>query len=204
MSDFPCDPGSDLTEDRLVKLMQHSARRAASVDPLRQPHHGFGKLEERILHARAWAGLINEIPIKARGGVGSFERLVKRMLKWMVHWNTDSQAEFNATLVTALDLMAGQLRKSGEDFTAIWAALARERALAEESTKRIATSLEELSGQLREVIQRSESLMLSVYWSDVERRLGDEIDRIREENALQLKQVIERLNALSKAIDGQL
>ena len=57
--------------------------------------------------AESLANRINSIPIRNRGSVGTIESLIKRFLKWLVHWNSEAQADFNL-------LVAETVARNGE------------------------------------------------------------------------------------------
>ena len=123
MSDHLFDPGSELTTESLMKLMQKSSAGPEHLQALT-----LLELERQISRSRARSDAINRIPLKKKGVVGRLEAITKRALKWIVHWNSGGQAGFNASIVVALEQIADNLRKISDNLVEIEARMANERA----------------------------------------------------------------------------
>jgi hypothetical protein len=66
---------------------------------------------EQINNAAAVATGINEIPLRSTGWKRRIEARIKKFLKYLVHWNTRAQADFNQETVRSLNLIAQSLQR---------------------------------------------------------------------------------------------
>jgi glycosyltransferase involved in cell wall biosynthesis len=81
------------------------------------------RLTQEIHRADLSAEVINQIPLKSRGTKRRIEFLVKKFVKWLVHWNTKGQLEFNQSVVRLLGLIAQDLHTGQRNFAALEALL---------------------------------------------------------------------------------
>jgi hypothetical protein len=61
-----------------------------------------GEYVSKIKRASSISNSIDSLPLKGHGWQARLEYLVKRFVKWLVHWNTRRQAEFNQLVVDLL------------------------------------------------------------------------------------------------------
>lgn len=64
------------------------------------------ELMQELARGRRLATAINEVPLKSSGWRRRLEFACKRYLKWLVHWNTQQQAEFNDSVSRSLQMLS--------------------------------------------------------------------------------------------------
>lgn len=69
-----------------------------------------GNLLQEIGRSGQFADAVNQIPLKSSGWKRRLESRVKRFLKYLVHWNTKAQADFNRSAMRSLGLVAQNLQ----------------------------------------------------------------------------------------------
>ncbi|HKV42979.1 MAG TPA: class I SAM-dependent methyltransferase [Blastocatellia bacterium] len=117
------ETGADIDIDELMARIRESAeKRKASLGPgersgfrTQAPRSGsplqLDHIMREIHHGGTFAESINQVPVKSKGGWKlKIERKFKSTLKWLIHWNTLPQAEFNRSVTRSLALMAQSLQ----------------------------------------------------------------------------------------------
>lgn len=65
----------------------------------------FEDVPTALRRAIQFAGAIDQVPLRSTGWKRKLERAVKNFLKWLVHWNTKPQADFNRLLIESIELL---------------------------------------------------------------------------------------------------
>jgi 2-polyprenyl-3-methyl-5-hydroxy-6-metoxy-1,4-benzoquinol methylase len=111
--------GADIDVEALMARIREAAqsrRRSTpqcSANPLadgRPQTIEVGNLLQEIDRSGPFADAINQIPLKSSGWKRRLEFRVKRFLKYLVHWNTKAQADFNRSAMRSLGLVAQDLQ----------------------------------------------------------------------------------------------
>lgn len=68
----------------------------------------------KLRRAESCAEAIDQIPFRWTGWKGWLERTVKKLLKWLVHWNTKRQAGFNRLLVESVASLLAEARSEAK------------------------------------------------------------------------------------------
>ena len=121
-----------------------------SADPLAEGRTiGVGNLLQEIDRSGTFADTINQIPLKSSGWKRRLEFQVKRFLKYLVHWNTKAQADFNRSAMRSLGLVAQDLQNIQRNLSLIEKQVREAEQSAstkmDEQTGIIAATLEELN-----------------------------------------------------------
>lgn len=74
----------------------------------------FQKALAALRRAQSYAEAIDQIPVRSSGWKGRLERAVKKLFKWLVHWNTRPQADFNRLLVESVASLLAEARSEAE------------------------------------------------------------------------------------------
>lgn len=101
--------------DRVRLQATHPGRSAESAEQLIQTVP-LQSLRQEIQSGALSADVINQIPQKASGTKGRIELQVKKFLKWLLHWNTRGQVDFNNSAIRSLELITQNLQTSQENF----------------------------------------------------------------------------------------
>jgi 2-polyprenyl-3-methyl-5-hydroxy-6-metoxy-1,4-benzoquinol methylase len=120
------EAGADIDVEALIDRIRESIENRTIAfgvaDPQESEQITLRLLQlNRLIHelnaAGLHAGAINQTPIKRRGKLGAIEFRLKRLLKWLVHWNTKSQADFNVSVTRSLGLIADNLQVAQHNFS---------------------------------------------------------------------------------------
>src|SRR2546423_1700476 len=137
--------------------------------------------------------VINQIPLKQSGWKGKLELRIKKFLKWVVHWNTKAQADFNHSTMRSLGLIAQHLQTMQRNFVTLEAGLKEESVRRAEMGLRVDEQiglayerLEELAAMARTAISRV---------TDLEGKLEHESQELRQELNQQLDERVAQLTA---------
>jgi 2-polyprenyl-3-methyl-5-hydroxy-6-metoxy-1,4-benzoquinol methylase len=126
MRNNPFEAGVDVDVEALMSRLRESTKHAGpDVDGALSPHQlnskALKRLQPQQLHQEIEAGALhadafNRIPLKTRGSKIRIERPIKRFLKWLVHWNTSGQVEFNQSVIRSFGLIAKDIERGQENF----------------------------------------------------------------------------------------
>jgi O-antigen chain-terminating methyltransferase len=109
------------------------------------------QLLEEIETGSTNAETFNQIPLRTSGSKIRIERPIKKFLKWLIHWNTRGQVEFNKSVIRSLGLIAEDLETGQENF-ALLDDLPRDRQLFRQN---IQNELRLAETSLRENLDRT-------------------------------------------------
>lgn len=151
----------DVDVDALMSRIRESAKRGKastwqpSVEMSQDKKRGsilesivVENIKQQLQRGRSLSDVINQIPLKAAGPKRKLELRVKKFLKWLVHWNTKAQSDFNQSSMRSIGLIAEQLSTTQKNFTKI------ERRLNEESEK---------SAEIRRQSDQQETSVLTMF-----------------------------------------
>ena len=156
--------GADIDVEALMSRLRETAKqrgRATSIAPPKEPEPGIlqtlqpQRLTQEIQNGGLSADVINHLPLKNRGAKGRIELQVKKFVKWLVHWNTSGQAEFNHSVVRSLGLIAEDLQAAQESFATIEALVRDIAAQSSEFEKSMQSELRSAVSPLREDLDRN-------------------------------------------------
>jgi O-antigen chain-terminating methyltransferase len=178
--------------------------RASALDASRStndlPAQRIESLNADISRSHDLAESINRIPVKASGLAGLLERPIKKLLKFLVHWNTADQAEFNRRTLSCLKLVAAELDGIRGSLSRLDLHLFDSQTRSGEQGERLEKRLAEIDSSVGELGRQIESLKVSTFWSDLERRLG-EVEALRRETGMEVLELKERLDAFLGSAD---
>jgi O-antigen chain-terminating methyltransferase len=178
------DNGPEADVEALLNLIKQTAlkeqavRSAASPEPERTIRNrpDLAPRIDFITRAKSLAGAVDRIPFKARRLLW-LERVVKKSLKWLVHWNTRSQAEFNEAVAGALQDLVQRFDTLRRDFASLEQRLEHGAEFQASLLDRVKRS--EAESEL--VARALESATLNLYWSELEARLNQDLERFKKE-----------------------
>lgn len=118
MENKPFETSADIDVEALIVRLHETARRASAMGGSAPGQPGQSDLETlqplklaaELQMAEPLADGINNVPMKRPGTAGAIEVRIKQFIKWLVHWNTREQAEFNSSVVRSLGLIAQDLQ----------------------------------------------------------------------------------------------
>ncbi|HXG93051.1 MAG TPA: glycosyltransferase [Blastocatellia bacterium] len=112
---------------------------------------GIYRILEEAQRIEALSGAINQVPLKAERGLKrNIEHRAKKFLKWLIHWNTKAQADFNRSVSSSVQMLVRQLQKINRDI-----AMLRQN---ESATDEIACSMQRVEGLLEQLARDVDSL----------------------------------------------
>jgi 2-polyprenyl-3-methyl-5-hydroxy-6-metoxy-1,4-benzoquinol methylase len=158
------------------------------------------QLAMEIVRGTGFAGRVNEIPIRARGAKGRIELELKKFLKWLVHWNTKSQAEFNHSVMRSLELIVEDLHKAKTNFATVEEGLRNLSVRSFEFQERMSRELGQVRQDMRGVVEATETRLVAnsakEVWSLMEQisRCATVLEEREKQWTIlesQLKQIIE-------------
>lgn len=203
---------ADLDVDSLMARIRESAkgRKAStsqhSVESLQDKNLGsilesieVGSIIQELHCGGLLTEVINQIPLKAGGRRGKLEFRVKKFLKWLVHWNTEAQADFNHSVMRSLGLVAERLHDVQRNFAKI------ERELKEESKQRaeIRRQADEQENRLLAMFEDLNEKVnaLGAQILGFENRMNDRVEQLRKETNQQMSEQESRLSAVIEEVD---
>jgi 2-polyprenyl-3-methyl-5-hydroxy-6-metoxy-1,4-benzoquinol methylase len=150
------------------------------------------RLNEEIQSGTVFVEAINGIPLKAQGIKGSVEFQVKKFLKWLVHWNTREQAEFNYSVTRSLGLIAHDVQIVEANFTTL-----------EDRLRDIAAQSSEFEQKVNLELEGIRQNMLSELEAAVAVLQGDSVTKELEirGNALEIQRLIEQVSGFSRMLE---
>lgn len=187
--------GAVIDVEALTARIRESAKKRRNLVPVapaaKEPEQRTLKtlqtqrLTQEIHSGAVFTEVINQIPLKRRGIKGRIEFRVKKFFKWLVHWNTKGQADFNQSVTRSLGLIAQDLQTGQGN-------LAEVESLLRDEQQRIA----QVRQTLEETGRKSDSLAvrLSELEQQASRGLVDIRSRIEKESSL----VAEKLRGLEE------
>ena len=205
----PFEAGVDIDVEALMSRLRESTKHAGpNVDGALSPHQlnskALKRLQTQQLHQEIEAGSLhaetfNQIPLRSSGSKIRIERPVKKFLKWLVHWNTRGQVEFNQSVIRSLGLIAEDIQSGQENF-AILDDLRRDigdliRQTIQNETGAVQTGLrEDLDRNLRDtgrlkaqvcnylaILEAGRMNLKSELRQDIQNEIGVVAARLREE-----------------------
>lgn len=104
----------ETTRQEVTDLADALSRNESSQDSLAalQPQNFSQDIQAGVLSADS----LNKIPLKTQGSKVRIERPVKKLIKWLVHWNTKGQVAFNHSVIRALESISRDLQTTQENF----------------------------------------------------------------------------------------
>jgi 2-polyprenyl-3-methyl-5-hydroxy-6-metoxy-1,4-benzoquinol methylase len=186
--------GADIDVDELMFSLREAVKHrqaAAIANSTRPGGESFESLYHRSfsqeLHiAGLSAEVINQIQVKRRGPLGKIESRIKRLLKWLIHWNTKGQADFNRSILRSLESVAQVLQAAERNFAIAQSRLTDER-------ERRAILQRDTDHKADDFRRRSEREL-----SAVKERLNELEDRMEQRNEHTSAQFQELLTTLGE------
>jgi 2-polyprenyl-3-methyl-5-hydroxy-6-metoxy-1,4-benzoquinol methylase len=197
------DVSADVDVDDLMARIRESVKNRKSSSPPRfaaplsrrklQPIEIENILQE-VYRGGSLAEVINQIPLKRRGWKGRLELGAKKLLKWVVHWNTKAQADFNRSVMNSLGLIAQHLQTAQNNL------VTTEGRLTEESRQRAELGLQ-VSEQMGQADARLEAIVVAIDAAALqqlalERRINEQSEQLRSEINQQITEQVAHLSAV--------
>jgi 2-polyprenyl-3-methyl-5-hydroxy-6-metoxy-1,4-benzoquinol methylase len=177
---------------------------ASSGIPQRINSNEVDEILQEISRGGVYVDAINQIPLKTSGWKRRIERPFKKFLKWLVHWNTKSQAEFNRSLTRSLGLITQHLQVAQTNLGAMQELIQSETdrmskasSHTDEELGRLSRGLDSLDERVNAESQRVKSLERMV--NEGSAGLRKAIEEIKQEDLQRTN--IDRLR-LTKAIES--
>ncbi|MEK6406217.1 MAG: methyltransferase domain-containing protein [Acidobacteriota bacterium] len=205
--------GADVDVEALMGRIRESAKQrgtATRVPSSTKEERTFAafhpqRLTQEIRSGALSAEVINQIPLKKRGIKGRIEFRVKKFLKWLVHWNTRGQAEFNHSVTRSLEWIAQDLQIAQGNLTIVDDLLQDERGRRAQAHREANQQNDRISLKLEETGRKSN--LLEVRLSEVEQQTSQGLagirSRIEKESGL-AEQKLRDLEARSAQSKGKL
>jgi 2-polyprenyl-3-methyl-5-hydroxy-6-metoxy-1,4-benzoquinol methylase len=207
--------GADIDVEALMSRLSKGAKQRAAVaappnDPkppeLLDESSQLQQLTHEIQHSAQFTEAINHIPLKHGGIAGVIEFRIKKFLKWLVHWNTKGQADFNRSMTRSLALIAqdhaDQRTKSREEADLIatrisdleqqtsWKLRQLETQTAQ-SNQRVSSDSKKFSEILDELSRKIQ--LIATHSSESEREINQALKDIRNVVHRDVSTVVVRL-----------
>ena len=175
--------GADIDVEALMSRLRENARQrvTSSARSPKEPEPKIlqtlqpQRLTQEIQNGVLSADVINQIPLKSQGAKRRIERPVKKFVKWLIHWNTRGQAEFNYSVMRSLGLIAEELQTAQESFATIEALVRDIAAQSSEFEKSMQSEFRAAVSPLREDLDRNgaQTRLLTAQVSAVASRLAE-------------------------------
>jgi 2-polyprenyl-3-methyl-5-hydroxy-6-metoxy-1,4-benzoquinol methylase len=208
--------GADIDVEALMARIREAAqtrRRSTprSANPVADGHPKtieVGNLLQEIDRSGPFADAINQIPLKSSGWKRRLESRVKRFLKYLVHWNTKAQADFNRSAMRSLGLVAQDLQNIQRNLSLI------EKQMRE-SEQSASTKMDEQIGivvaTLEELNRNADALAanlsaveqkIKLHSSDSEQNLAQLRDEMGRSAQQTIQEVAEQISRINHEFDG--
>jgi 2-polyprenyl-3-methyl-5-hydroxy-6-metoxy-1,4-benzoquinol methylase len=192
--------GADIDVDALMSRVRENVKQrgtAVTIAPSPKDHEQRSlntlrtqRVTQEMDIAGAYAEAINQTPLKARGTKGRVEFRVKKFLKWLVHWNTQGQADFNHSVMTSFGLIVEDLQTGQDNFATVEDLLRDIAGQSSELERKMNRGLEEI----RQDMQSELGAAVGV--------LREDLDRIAIETRM-LTQQVRDSSAILEEIDSR-